>query len=202
MTRSLGLALLTAVGCIDGAGESTGACPVAVDTAETIDLTTFAPVSRLLERRCGSLDCHGDLARPLRIHGSSGLRYVAIHDLDESGHAKLSSEAFRYVDPDAARIAGAFPGAGGLPTTAEELEQNVRSICGLEPERMREVVFGRAAPEQLLLLSKPLQLERHKGSKVFERGSRDHACIASWLRSRLPDHELDARSCFEALEIP
>lgn len=34
----------------------------------------FTPVSGVLERRCGTLDCHGSIYRPLRIFGQGGLR--------------------------------------------------------------------------------------------------------------------------------
>src|SRR4051812_706613 len=33
-----------------------------------------AGVSKVFERRCGSLDCHGSMARNLRIYSSQGLR--------------------------------------------------------------------------------------------------------------------------------
>ena len=54
----------------------------------------------------------------------------------------------------------------------------------------------------LLLLSKPLHLERHKGEKVFERGSLDYVCLSSWLTSKRPDGAIDAAACKETLENP
>src|SRR5262249_50408477 len=56
----------------------------------------FRPVSAVIERRCGTLDCHGSLARPMRIFGQYGLR-------------ESPSDA-----------GGDYPG-GLLPTTVEEL---------------------------------------------------------------------------------
>jgi hypothetical protein len=113
-------------------------------------------VSTVLERRCGTLDCHGQVGRPLRIYGQYGLRFV-----DD---------------------AGSVPGV--QPTTATEYEANYQSVIGLQPELMTEVVQGNAPPEDLMLLRKPLQLERHKGGAVFVDGDDGETCILSWLSGK------------------
>ncbi len=110
-------------------------------------------VSTVLERRCGTLDCHGQVGRPLRIYGQYGLRFV-----DDAGDVP-----------------------GVQPTTATEYEANYQSVVGLQPELMTEVVQGNAQPEDLLLLRKPLQLERHKGGAVFVDGDDGDTCFTSWL---------------------
>ena len=66
-------------------------------------------------------------------------------------------------------------------TTATEHEANYQSVIGLQPELMTEVVQGSAPPEDLLLLRKPLQLERHKGGAVLVDGDDGDTCILSWL---------------------
>jgi hypothetical protein len=123
------------------------------------DTTTFPMVSPVLEQRCGSLDCHGALARPLRVYGKNGPR--------------LGGEV-----------------TGGSSTSAAEMEATWRSLCGLEPERMAEVQRGDLDPLELMILRKPLLIERHKGGQVFELGDPGESCLQSWL-----DGELNAEDC-------
>ena len=72
----------------------------------------FEGPSNVLHGRCGSLDCHGQMARNLRIHGQYGLR----------------------LSPT--------DGPGGRPTTPEEHDENYRSVVALEPEELAEVTGG------------------------------------------------------------
>jgi hypothetical protein len=99
------------------------------------------------------------VGRALRIYGQFGLRFV---------------------DGDADNQ----PGTGA--TTATEYEANYQSVIGLQPEYMTEVYEGDYPPEALLLIRKPLQLERHKGGAVFVSGDATYQCITSWLESN-PD---------------
>src|SRR5262245_24384547 len=69
--------------------------------------TDWPIVSQTLERRCGTLDCHGDPSRYFRLWGRNG--------------ARLS-------DSD---VVGSTDG-----TSAAELSENRLSACGLEPELM------------------------------------------------------------------
>lgn len=117
---------------------------------------TQAGVSRLLELRCGTLDCHGQVGRPLRIYGEFGLRFVE-GDADNQ------------------------PGTGA--TTETEYEANYQSVIGLQPEYMTLVYEQIYPPEALLLIRKPLQLERHKGGAVFVSGDDAYTCLTSWLES-------------------
>jgi len=114
-------------------------------------------VSAMIERRCGTLDCHGQVGRPLRLYGQFGLRFV-----DDAGNT---------------------PGGptGGQPTTETEHQANYQSVLGLQPELMTEVVQGNAPPGALMLLRKPLQLERHAGGAVFVEGDVTYLCLTSWL---------------------
>jgi hypothetical protein len=126
-----------------------------------------APVSRLLEKRCGTLDCHGQVNRPLRIYGQFGLRFT-----DDAGNQ---------------------PGVGA--TTDTEYLANYQSVIGVQPEIMSLVVQGKDPPESLMLLRKPLQLERHKGGAVFVSGDDAYQCLTSWLGGQAA---LDA--CFRATQ--
>ncbi len=114
---------------------------------------TQAGVSRVLEKRCGTLDCHGQIGRPLRIYGEFGLRFV-----DDAGDQ---------------------PGVGA--TTPTEYEANYQSVIGLQPEIMTLVVEQQLPPESLMLQREPLQLERHKGGAVFVEGDDAYNCLTTWL---------------------
>jgi hypothetical protein len=114
---------------------------------------TQAGVSRVLERRCATLDCHGQIGRPLRLYGQFGLRFV-----DDAGN---------------------IPGQAA--TTETEHQANYQAVIGLQPEIMSLVVSGSSPPESLMLLRKPLQLERHKGGAVFVSGDDAYNCITTWL---------------------
>lgn len=113
-----------------------------------------AGVSLVLENRCGTLDCHGQVSRPLRIYGHNGLRLVEPDSSDQPGTAA---------------------------TTPEEQLANYQSVIGLQPEIMTEVYEDELPPTALMLLRKPLQLERHKGGAVFTAGDAAYDCITSWL---------------------
>jgi hypothetical protein len=113
-----------------------------------------AGVSALLEHRCGTLDCHGQMGRPMRIFGMYGLRLIA---------------------QDAANTPGV------QPTTQTEYVANYQSVIGLQPELMTEVVQQNAPPTVLMLLRKPMGLERHKGGQVINQGDDAYTCLTSWL---------------------
>ncbi len=125
-------------------------------------------VSNMLERRCGTLDCHGQVGRPLRLYGQFGLRFV---------------------DPDASNT----PGMQG--TTETEHKANYQAVIGLQPEQMTEVAQGNAPPESLMLLRKPLQLERHEGGQVLVTGDVGYTCLTSWLGG-----QADFTSCGSAAQ--
>ena len=122
-------------------------------------------VSLVLEVHCGSLDCHGQVGRPLRIYSGNGLRFV-----DEGGMMR--------------------PGMSG--TTNTERQLNYQAVMGLQPELMFNVINNGASPESLLLIRKPLQLEKHKGGNVISAGDANYNCIVSWLQG---DGGIDTTSC-------
>ncbi len=138
-------------------------------------------VSKFLERRCGTLDCHGRSERPLRIYGERGLR--------------LPNDA------------GNRPTVGG--TSDEEVVANYRAVVGLEPELMSRVVAAHGVgtcalegeppdvlcPRRLLLISKPLACNttssvkcngtspgvEHKGGAVIAPNDEGYTCLVSWI---------------------
>jgi hypothetical protein len=130
----------------------------------------MAGVSAYMERRCGTLDCHGAANIPMRLHGQLGRR--------------LPNE-------------GNF--SGGAPTTAAELDANYSAVCGVEPEKTAEQVdtFGQSA-EELLIVRKARGTEGHKGGMIVKEGDSGDQCIIGWLR-RVPLAEL-APACQQAIE--
>ena len=60
---------------------------------------------------------------------------------------------------------------------------------------MSLVVTGVNAPEALMLLRKPLQLERHEGGAVFESGDDAYQCITTWLKGHV-----DFAACDRSLQ--
>ena len=174
-----GLVALAAPGCDSPDTE-------AVSTVICGDFATFGRVSAVLEARCGTADCHGQFARPLRVYGPYGLRRP------EEADAGVVADYSEY-----------YPG-GAEPTTANELADNYRSLCGLEPELMTQVIRGEAAPEDLAIVKKARLLEKHKGGRVFEPGREGDACIVGWLRAAASGDPttFDAESCDAELAHP
>jgi hypothetical protein len=128
-------------------------------------------VSAMMEARCGTLDCHGQIGRPLRIYGQRGLR-LEIPDQDLRDNR---------------------------PTTLNERIENYQSVIGLEPEGLSDTVMtdGRYTNHQLLL--KPLDDQsvgvRHKGGPVLQFGNNDPGwlCLYGWVSNR-PDRQ----ACIDA----
>lgn len=150
------------VGCALAATPFVAACSdIATDEVIQIscppsDPVTFRPVSLVVERRCGTLDCHGTIDRPMRIYGQWALR-----------------------QPEPPGNLGHVP--GGEDTTDEELQENAASICGLEPVKTARVVAGQKDPSTLTFIRKPRQQEKHKGGKIWDIASDGDQCMTSWL---------------------
>lgn len=120
------------------------------------DRASFPAVSDLLDRRCGTLDCHGQTARNLRIYGHEGLRLDAT--------ARPSSQ------PN---------------TTVAEYDATFASLVGLEPEIMTSVVQeGGAHPERLTFIRKARGTEDHKGLQLWSEGDAADICATSWLAGK------------------
>ena len=89
-----------------------------------------------------------------------------------------SCEGLR-LDQDAA------PGCrnqGGTNTTNDEYNATYRSLVGLEPLVMSQVVSsGGADPELLTFVRKARGEEDHKGGKLWNPGAPDDQCVTQWL---------------------
>ena len=134
-----------------------------------------------MERRCATLDCHGQVGRPLRLYSAQGLRF-----------------------PDDAQNA---PGGAGITET--ELAANYQAIIGLQPEQISRVVLDPTnnPPQSLILVSKPRGCvdptstpgctERHKGGQVIFPGDDADSCLTSWLQG-----SVDYGKCAAAAMVP
>jgi hypothetical protein len=119
---------------------------------------TFPLVGAAMQPRCGTLDCHGQAARNLRLYGARGLRKSAADNSAEGA------------------------------TSMEEYLASYASIVGLEPETMSAVVEdGARHAEWLSLIRKPLGIEKHKGGQLMQAGDALHRCIVSWLGGAIED---------------
>lgn len=177
-TRRLGLALAMGVsagigialgfsGCVSNDGITEAICPPIDD---------FQPVSAVLEQRCGTLDCHGDPARPFKLYGRIGLRAPIL-------------------DPDSGIDADNYYSGGSEQTTAQELELNYRSLCGLEPELITDVTAGEGSASDLTLVRKPRLQERHKGGKIWDEGKPGDRCFVKWLQNQYQPGGYDPVDC-------
>jgi hypothetical protein len=137
------------------------ACPSEpIFTLEAADggaVPAGASVSAYMERRCGTLDCHGAPERPMRIYGRFGLR-----------------------DPSAPNY------SGGAATTATELADNYAAVCTIQPEATNDVVEGIGDPSLLYVVQKARGNEAHKGGQIVTVGSPGDNCILGWLRGDPP----------------
>jgi hypothetical protein len=86
---------------------------------------SFPPVADVLHANCGSLDCHGDKHRNLRIYGYNGLRLNAI-----SGTGATSPEEYEATYESVVLL-------------EPELMAQVVTEHGREPERLSLVRKGR-----------------------------------------------------------
>jgi hypothetical protein len=113
-------------------------------------------VADVLQRSCGTLDCHGQVGRGLRLYGGRGLR------LDPRGN---SADA---------------------PTSVAEYDESYWSVVGLEPELLSAVVqdHGRL-PERLTMVRKARGVEKHKGGTLLMAGDAQDRCLLSWLAGAL-----------------
>lgn len=138
----------------------------------------FRAVSNVLERRCGTLDCHGHPARPFIVFGQYAYR--------RPGGEVLA------IDPDEYVV-------GGLEATTDfEVEGTYQSACGLEPEEMDGVVKAELGADDLTLVRKPRLREKHKGGRIWGAGTtRGDLCLVSWLQG-----DVDEDACRRELELP
>lgn len=164
-----GLSMLLGLSC---STPSKGTLERTVSTRATPGTFRTAGVTTVFEKRCGSLDCHGNPGRNMRIYSSRGLR--------------LPNDA------------GLSVGVGD--TTLDEITANYQSIMTLEPEQTNKVLDGED-PNTLLVLKKPLAVESHKGGQTIRQGDDAANCILSWLKEDLTS-PVDKNACAQAAIFP
>jgi hypothetical protein len=151
--RALWAALVVALGSCTGTVQDVDPPPaVAGGGLLAPSRATFAPVDDVLQASCGTLDCHGQAGRNLRLYGGRGLR----------------------LDPQ--------NNSADDPTTPREYDESYWSVIGLEPELMSDVVrdHGRS-PQRLTMVRKARDTEKHKGGRLFVEGDVRDRCLVSWL---------------------
>jgi hypothetical protein len=177
-------AVSAALGCatVDEDAVTTVDCPVA-------DSTNFRPVSAVLEQRCGTLDCHGDAARPLRIYGQIGLRRPEPRDSKNLNPGEYE----KYYSGDTA-----------IATTQAELNDNAAAVCGLEPELLQKLRDGSETdPGTLTFIRKARLEEKHKGGRIWSAGETPDQCMINWLTGHpTPEKPIDIAPCKDPLSIP
>lgn len=145
---AVALAALVSVAC---SGPPVGETDITAPTREN-----FLLVDNALGYSCGTLDCHGQQGRNMRVWSKYGMR------------AQVN-----VANPP-------VPGSG--ETTKTETELTYRSVVGLEPEIMSQVVRdGGQHPERLTMIRKALGTEAHKGHKRMSVGDPLDLCLTSWL---------------------
>ena len=182
MNRARLVGSIVLAAAVTGISMGLAACASTPDPSRTTNIytpdTAFAQyaggganvgVDGFIALRCGSLDCHGEIGRPLRLFSQSGLRIV-----DDAGN---------------------YP--GGAPETEEEQFANFTAAISIQPELTSKVFAGLYDPHVLLLLRKPLQLERHKGGAVLQSGDDGDTCLTSWLNGAV-----NYTACANAAKIP
>lgn len=164
LVASIASALLLAGGgaLFTGSTVSCASTPDKTRTTEILqpDFVTYRDnVDAYLQRRCGTLDCHGQPGRAYRIYGFAG---------------------FRLYNEDAGLV------SGQQPTTSAEVLANYQAAVSLEPEQMSRLVATQGAePKNLLLLRKGLRIERHKGGPAMAEDDAGYKCVVAWLRVRV-----------------
>lgn len=150
------VALALGPGCVGQIGDPViGQGPVEPTVEATLlapSRVEFEPVAKAMQPHCGTLDCHGQIGRNLRLYGARGLR------LDRQANP---------ADGD---------------TTPAELDASYWSVLGLEPEALTQVVRDHgAAPERLSLIRKARGDERHKGGQLMLAGDDLDSCLVAWV---------------------
>jgi hypothetical protein len=136
-----------------------GACSSPDPNERTVgkfpDEATWKPVANMLLHRCGSLDCHGQPGRNLKLYGTGGLRLT--------GGDVPSKPTPLYASP-------------------AEYTADYASVCGLEPETLTAVFHdGGKNPERLTMVQKARNVQVHKGGTIIVPGDVQDKCLLSWL---------------------
>jgi hypothetical protein len=118
---------------------------------ETPSRVDFPRVSDAMQLHCGTLDCHGQSGRNMRLYGRYGLRLAPTDNPLET------------------------------PTTSAEYDGSYWSIVGLEPEVMSKVLQQQSDPDALSMIRKPRGGDKHKGSQLMNEGDDLDRCLVGWV---------------------
>jgi hypothetical protein len=143
---ALGVALFA---CATDPGDSSTPEQVVTD----IDPAGYEAVQPVLEKHCGSAECHGNLPRGLRVYGASGLRLNA-------------PTPTAPTTPDERRA---------TYVSILALQPEKTDALARKSPRFADDAYD------LLLLSKPLGRERHRPGATLRKGEAAEKCITSWL---------------------
>jgi hypothetical protein len=123
----------------------------------------FESVANAMQPSCGTLDCHGQPDRNLRLYGARGLR----------------------LDPTENSMEGT--------TRPPEYEADYWAVVALEPETLASVIRdGVAQPERLILIRKGRGTTRHKGGTLMQPNDDLDRCIVEWLKGNIVQDACDA----------
>jgi len=112
----------------------------------------FTGPADAMQVKCGTLDCHGQIGRNLRLYGTYGMR------LDNANNP---------IDP--------------FVTSDDEYDASYWSVTALEPEDMTRVLKGEASVIDLAFIRKPRGLEKHKGHQLMTKGDPLDRCLVGWV---------------------
>jgi len=133
--------------------------------------TPQASVSAYMERRCGTLDCHGSPQRWLRLYGRYSLRL----DTNIPGGAATTRDEL-LANYDAV-----------CTLEPDKTSQAVQD-------------FG-ASADKLIFIQKARGIEGHKGGTVAPQGSPGDRCMMGWLtQGSLQDVAADCQAAIDLLE--
>jgi hypothetical protein len=173
VASGLVVGLVGLVGSVSGCSTAPSNARITLDMPHSSE-AAFGPVANFLDHRCGSLDCHGNIARNLRVWGCEGLRLLPT---------------------DAPICNGRL---GGRATTPDEHAATYRSLVGLEPTVMSAVVVDNGQdPDLLTFVRKARGEESHKGGALIMPGDDQDRCITSWLEGAT-----DTSACGNAISEP
>lgn len=220
-----GLAIVTSSCLGDTATASVTTACVPFDPQDLGD--AFGAVSEVIERRCATLDCHGQSSRPLRIYGNAGLRRPepdlgtekCSKDSQCGGAGRVCKQGLGCIDATITDYAQYYPG-GGVGTTPSERIENWQSLCGLEPELFTVVYCCSAGkgrckgfdfdancakpdsfdPERLTLIRKARLREKHKGGLVWNEGDPGDVCLTSWITGAYEKDGAEPTACTDELQ--
>jgi len=124
-------------------------------------------VDTFMQRRCGTLDCHGQVGRPLRIYSPNGLR------LNDGPNGARDDRGIQ----------------------ANESAANYYAVVGLEPEQISLCLTTQGAFTDFLLLKKPLGIDqggvRHKGGSVLRSTDSGFDCLLGWASGQVDKAKCD-----------